>query len=133
MKMTFFRNKFSKALKHPKPALDYVFRVWKLSKFLPEYKQEIRGFFKEAGKVRDSKEVLPRILSELKSVDIFMHGSAHTYEYMSFEFRTAWRHIRKGGVLLSDDIYLNKAFEDFIKEVNPTHISTFALLGALRK
>ena len=235
MKMTFLRNKISKALKHPKPALDYVFRVWKLSKLLPEYKQELREFFKEAGKVRDevealfnpytygdpnlevrllapsviysvvravkpeivvetgvcngisayfilnalerndcgslysidieetvgsnrfkeekktgwlvpeklsprwnfllgdSKEVLPGILSELKSVDIFLHDGAHTYEYMDFEFRTAWRYLSGSGVLLSDDVYMNKAFEDFIKEVNPSHVATFALLGALRK
>ena len=226
--MPFLRNMLLKALKHPKPAMDYVFRVQKLSKFLPEYKYEIRGFFKEADEAReeleirspnfearilassviycvvralkpevvietgvsngvstyyilsalerndcgvlysidieetlgsnrfkeekktgwlvpeelrhrwkfllgDSKEVLPRILSELKRVDIFMLDSGDTYEHKGFEFRTVWRYLRDGGVLLSDDIYMNKAFKDFIKEVNPSHIATFALLGALRK
>lgn len=233
--MTSLRSKLSKALKQPKPALDYVFRVQKLGKFLPEYEDEIKNFFKEASKVReevealfnpsaqgdpnlevrilspsviysvvratkpeivietgvssgistyfilsalerndcgalysidieetlgsnrfkevkkigwlvpeelrnrwtfllgDSKEVLPRILSEVKSVDIFMLDSGDTYEHKCFEFRTAWRHLREGGVLLSDDIYLNKAFEDFIREVRPSRIATFSLLGTLRK
>jgi len=82
----------------------------------------------------DSKEVLPRILSELESVDIFLHDGAHSYEYMSFEFRTAWRSLSAGGVLLSDDISLNKAFEDFINEVNPSllHLLCWGLYGNKR-
>lgn len=232
--MTIPRNRLLKALRQPRHAIDYVFRIWKLSKFLPECnKYEIQKFFKEASEVRekletrlkthgdpdssarllapsviytvvralkpettietgvengistyfilsalerngygmlhsieiretldsnifkegkktgwvvpeelrhrwnfllgDSKEILPRILSELKSVDIFMHDSEHTYEHMNFEFRTAWRYLHDGGVLLSDDIYLNKAFEDFIRLASPSRIATFALLGALRK
>lgn len=205
--MTLPRYRLLKALRQPGQAMDYIFRTWKLSKFLPEYnKYKIREFFKEASGVRekletrlkahgdpdssvrllapsiiytvvralkpevtietgvengistyfilsalerngygllysidisetldstgvkegkktgwlvpgglkhkwnfllgDSKEVLPKILSELKSVDIFMHDREHTYEHMSFEFRTAWRYLHDGGVLLSDDIYL---------------------------
>ena len=83
--------------------------------------------------VGDSKEVVPKMLSELKIVDIFMHDSLHTYDHMSFEFRTAWEYLREGGVLITDDIYQNRAFEDFIKWKNPSHIATFGLLGVLRK
>jgi len=193
MKLIPLSNRLSKALKHPKPAIDYVFRVWKLSNFLPEYKHGSKEFFKEASDVRDEveaflevrllapsviysivravkpeivietgvsngvttyfiisalerngcgmlysidiektirdgkkigwlvpeelrnrwnillgdgKDVLLRILSEVEAVDIFLHDGAHTYEYMSFEFRTAWRYLHDGGVLLSDDIYI---------------------------
>lgn len=55
--MTFLRNRLSKALKHPIPAIDYVLRVRKLSKFLPEYKYEIGGFFNEASEVREELEI----------------------------------------------------------------------------
>ncbi len=51
-------KRLSKALKHPKPAINYLFRAWKLGKILPEHKYEIRGFFEEAGKVRDEVEAL---------------------------------------------------------------------------
>lgn len=83
--------------------------------------------------VGDSKEVMPKMLSELKIVDIFMHDSLHTYDHMSFEFRTAWEYLREGGVLITDDIYQNRAFEDFIKWKNPSRIATFGLLGVLMK
>jgi hypothetical protein len=83
--------------------------------------------------VGDSKEVVPKMLSELEMVDIFMHDSLHTYDHMSFEFRTAWKYIREGGVLITDDIDQNRAFEDFIRVASPSCIATFALLGALRK
>lgn len=81
----------------------------------------------------DSKEVVPKMLSEVKIVDIFMHDSLHTYEHMSFEFRTAWEYLREGGVLITDDIDQNRSFEDFIKWKNPSRIATFGLLGVLRK
>ena len=58
MKLIPLSNRLSKALKHPIPAIDYVFRVRKLSNFLPEYKHELRGFFKEASDVRDEVEAL---------------------------------------------------------------------------
>ena len=244
IKINTLHSKLSKALKEPKSALDYLFRMRKLSTFLPELpdlknkeRLKIKKFFEEASEVRaeveavfnpsasacrtpdlevrllppsviysvvratkpeivvetgvnngistyfilsalerndsgllysidikekivsnrfkeekeigwlvpeelkrrwtfllgDSKEVLPRILAEVKIVDIFMLDSGDTYEHKCFEFRTAWRHLREGGVLLSDDIFLNKAFEDFIKEVKPSRTATFSLLGLLRK
>jgi len=83
--------------------------------------------------VGNSKEVVPKMLSELKTVDIFMHDSLHTFEHMSFEFRTAWEYLHEGGVLITDDIDQNRAFDDFIKLENPSRIATFGLLGVLIK
>jgi len=81
----------------------------------------------------DSKEMLPRVLSECGEINIFLHDSDHSYEHMTFEFRTAWKYLSDDGVLLSHDVNLNKAFEDFIKEVKPSYNTTFGMLGVLRK
>ncbi len=81
----------------------------------------------------DSLKIVPKILSELEMVDIFMHDSLHTYEHMSSEFRTAWEYLNEGGVLITDDIDQNRAFEDFIEIENPSRIATFGLLGVLKK
>jgi hypothetical protein len=37
----------------------------------------------------DAKELLPKVLAELGSIDIFIHDSLHSYDHMLFEFRTA--------------------------------------------
>jgi predicted O-methyltransferase YrrM len=64
-----------------------------------------------------SSDLLPEILIEQKSIDIFYHDSDHSYNNMMFEYKTIWPHLRSGGLLISDDIKWNKAFDDFI-EVN---------------
>ncbi len=81
----------------------------------------------------DSKEMLPKLLSECKEIDIFLHDSEHSYEHMIFEFRTAWKYLTDKGILLSHDIDQNKAFEDFIKEVKPSCADTFGMHGVLKK
>lgn len=83
----------------------------------------------------DSREILPILLSKLQSIDIFIHDSDHTYDIMSFEFKTAWKKIKNGGILISDDINSNNAFKDFIS-VNRKHITkvvAFSKLGLIRK
>jgi hypothetical protein len=80
----------------------------------------------------DAKIELPRLVERLGTIDIFMHDREHTYEFMMFEFRTAWPHLRKGGVLLSDDISWNKSFNDFAAEVGALPVS-FAAFGGMRK
>ena len=52
----------------------------------------------------DARKELPKLLDELKSIDIFLHDSLHTEEHMMWEFQTAWPYIRNGGLLLSHDI-----------------------------
>lgn len=59
----------------------------------------------------DAREVLPR-LSE--PVDLFFHDSLHEYQHMMFEFRWAFKNLRTGGLLASDDIAWNASFNDFI-------------------
>jgi len=65
-----------------------------------------------------SREKLPDLLHELERVDIFHHDSEHTYETMTYEYKTIWPYLRQGGLLLSDDVLWNKAFLDFCRTVD---------------
>lgn len=63
-----------------------------------------------------SQDDLPALLHCLGSIDFFLHDSEHSHECMSFEYRAAWQHLRTGGVLASDDVSWNSAFEDFSRQ-----------------
>src|ERR1039458_6837401 len=67
--------------------------------------------------IGDSAGILPSLLQELGEVDIFIHDSLHTYEYMKFEFQLAGPHIRRGGLLFADDALWNSAFSEFAQGV----------------
>src|SRR5918995_2668279 len=56
-----------------------------------------------------SARVLPRLLDELETVDLFVHDSLHTYLTMRREFEAIWPRLRTGGALLADDIERNRA------------------------
>ncbi|HEY6127485.1 MAG TPA: class I SAM-dependent methyltransferase [Candidatus Acidoferrum sp.] len=81
----------------------------------------------------DAKEVLPKLLSELDPVDLFIHDSLHTYEHMMWEFRAAFPHLRLGGLLLSDDALWNTAFPEFASEVGARQAQILRGVGFLRK
>jgi predicted O-methyltransferase YrrM len=65
-----------------------------------------------------SQDELPPLLERLGSIDLFMHDSEHSYECMSFEFRAAWDALREGGVLVADDVNVNTAWDEFVREVS---------------
>ena len=73
------------------------------------------------GELRDRWELtlgrsqvsLPSLLERLGCIDFFLHDSEHSYECMSLEYEAAWQHLKKGGLLVSDDVLWNSAFEDF--------------------
>ena len=62
----------------------------------------------------DAKVELPKLLEGLKEIDLFFHDSDHSEEHMTFEFTQVWSHLRDGGVLGSDDVYWNQAWERFL-------------------
>jgi predicted O-methyltransferase YrrM len=64
-----------------------------------------------------SQDELPPLLERVGEIDFFMHDSEHSYECMSFEFRTAWEALREGGVLVADDVNVNTAWAEFAREV----------------
>jgi len=59
-----------------------------------------------------SASVLPRLLREIPTVDLFVHDSLHTHKNMCREFDTVWPHLRDGGLLIADDIERNLAFDE---------------------
>ena len=63
-----------------------------------------------------SRDLLPRLLSDLPAPDVFLHDSLHTTRNMTFEFQAAWQKMNAGAVLLSDDIHMSKAFARFIAD-----------------
>ncbi|MFB6199571.1 MAG: class I SAM-dependent methyltransferase [Candidatus Nanohaloarchaea archaeon] len=67
----------------------------------------------------DSRDILPKILEEIGPIDFFMHDSMHSYEVMSFEFKHALNSLNEEGVLLSDDVDWNNAFQDFVSKHKP--------------
>jgi predicted O-methyltransferase YrrM len=60
-----------------------------------------------------SSERLAPLLATLPELDLFFHDSDHSYANMRAEFELAWGRLRPGGLLLSDDIGWNSAFDDF--------------------
>jgi predicted O-methyltransferase YrrM len=71
----------------------------------------------------DAKSLLPELLNELGSIDLFFHDSDHSAQHMEFEFNVAKRHLRLGGLLLSDDIDKNKAFDQFTSSTGWPHVT----------
>lgn len=58
---------------------------------------------------------LPTLLLQLGRIDFFLHDSEHSDKTMMFEYKSSWPYIKKGGLLLSDDVSYTKAFDDFAK------------------
>lgn len=82
--------------------------------------------------IGSSKERLPLLLSELKEVNIFYHDSDHSYENMMFEFKEAWPYLKESGILVSDDITDNQAFDDFSR-LNQNRFLKLFKLGIIKK
>jgi predicted O-methyltransferase YrrM len=90
--------------------------------YLPSGKQVgwvVPAWLRERWIVRlgDARELLPGIVAELKSLDVFIHDSSHTYEHMKFEFEQAYPYLRQDGILISDDALTNPAFKEFADRV----------------
>jgi predicted O-methyltransferase YrrM len=82
--------------------------------------------------IGDSAAILPSLLHELGEVDIFIHDSLHTYEYMKFEFQIAGPYIKRGGLLFADDALWNSAFSEFAQAVNSPHAAIIRGVGFLK-
>lgn len=72
-----------------------------------------------------SGRVLSPLLARLGSIDLFIHDSLHTYRNMQREFEAAWPHLRPGGVLISDDVEGNAAFQELAER---SDIANFAVV-----
>ena len=83
----------------------------------------------------DARQELPKLLMTLHSIDMFLHDSLHTYEHMMFKYSQAWRHLRNGGILMSDYVneYWSLAFIDFCKERKIPYTVIEGRLGIAKK
>ncbi len=52
----------------------------------------------------DSKQVLPRLLEQLRFIDLFHHDSLHSFRHMLWEFQTAHPYLSADGLLTSHDV-----------------------------
>lgn len=66
-------------------------------------------------KIGSTRKILPEIN---QNFHMFYHDSEHSEENMLFEFDWANSHLEPGGVLISDDIDLNRAWDLFLKRHN---------------
>lgn len=72
----------------------------------------------------DARTLLPEVLAALGRVDLFLHDSDHSYEHMSFELEQALPRLAAGGLLMSDDVHLHPAWDDFCAQhrLRPTRV-----------
>ena len=80
----------------------------------------------------DARRELPAVLDSLGRIDCFYHDSDHSYEHMTWEFQQAYPHVRPGGLVLSDDVTSNEAWDEFASRV-PGRNATINRTGVLRK
>ncbi len=109
-----------------------------LKGFVPEGKRpgwlipdELRGRWELI--LGDSNAELPELFSRVPSVDMFYHDGDHSYGTMRFEFEEAWKRLRAGGLLLSDDIDWNAAWKEFLATEQPRVSFSYRHFGIARK
>ena len=75
----------------------------------------------------DDERDVDAILEEIGEMDVFIHDSDHSYRHQMKEYQSAWRHLKPGGFLVSDDISWSNAFSDFCRQ---THVQPVILSEA---
>ena len=80
-----------------------------------------------------SQRELPRLITELETLDLFIHDSEHSHPCMMFEFELAFEWMTNNGVILSDDISWNSAFDTFTEVRNLEHGYLSNNAGYIRK
>ncbi len=114
---------------HPTLGTDLILPDgYETGELIPEY---LRGSWDLI--TGDATYCLGPLLSKVKTIDIFIHDSRHTYEHMMWEYVTAWPSIKKGGFLVSDDIHWNNAFSEFLRNVQCSTYHTSQGQGVLKK
>lgn len=52
----------------------------------------------------DVKRALPRLVASIPYVDVFFHDDLHLPEHMLWEYELIWPKLRRGAMLISDDV-----------------------------
>jgi hypothetical protein len=59
-----------------------------------------------------SQQRLPSLLERIDQVDLFLHDGDHSYESQREDLELVWPHVRKGGIVVVDDVW-SPALIDF--------------------
>lgn len=76
-----------------------------------------------------SKRILPRLLSQLGQVDVFLHDSRHTYRNMRRELLTVSPYLPPRAVVMADDVDRNAAFSEWVAQAQPAFSATIQERG----
>jgi predicted O-methyltransferase YrrM len=81
----------------------------------------------------DVRSELPALLAALGTIDLFFHDDLHTAGHMRWEYDLAWRHLKPGGLLVSDDV--NEGWLEFCraKGLPSTALANLQRLAMARK
>ncbi|MGC9069351.1 MAG: class I SAM-dependent methyltransferase [Thermoprotei archaeon] len=82
--------------------------------------------------IEDAKTALPKLLFNLKHVDIFLHDSLHTLDHVLFELKEAYNYMPKGGILIADDVEI-RWIKIITQEIKVNKKELFYDLLVLRK
>ncbi len=63
------------------------------------------------------KQSMNAIVDKLPKIDLWVHDSDHHYVWQKFEYQLAWKKLKPGGILISDDIDFSKAWCE-LSEIN---------------
>ena len=61
---------------------------------------------------------LPKLLSQLGQIELFVHDSMHSERNVRFELDRAWAKLKPGGALVVDDVDANWGFHTFTQTVS---------------
>ncbi|MFB6109043.1 MAG: class I SAM-dependent methyltransferase [Haloplanus sp.] len=80
----------------------------------------------------DVDELLPALLDEIGSIDLFIHDSHHTPNHMTWEYETAFPSLSSTGYLATHDVDFTNSFDDFTTERSLSN-AKIASIGVARK
>lgn len=66
-----------------------------------------------------SRRILPKLLQQIGPVGLFVHDSLHTHRNMRREFEAVTPYLGRPGVLISDDVEGNSAFQEWVEQYEP--------------
>lgn len=66
----------------------------------------------------DFKKAFKENINSIPKIDVFLHDSNHLYYWQIYEYETVKPKLRKGSILMSDDVDFSYAFFDFCKKIN---------------
>ncbi len=84
-----------------------------------------------------SDQVLEVLFEEVGPFDMFIHDSDHGFECQKFEYDAAWRMVRSGGIIVTDDPYWgippHRAWDKFLIQHGLTDVRIMGTAQWVRK